>query len=857
MGLTSEALECLPDRTIVSMGVLISKYARHGQCAAALDCFQKMLTEGVKPDLGAFSWVLKACGNLGAIHYGRKVHAEIVERDFHTSTAIHGSLIHMYANCGYLNEACKVFSCVRNSNVITCSVMITGYIQHGCGFQALEFYRYMQQHGLKPDRVIFLCLLKACSSVEAIKEGRLLHDDIIRADLELDVTVGSTLLDMYSKYGSLDEAQEIFNRMPIRNIVPWNALMAGYVQHGNGLATLELFERVQQEALGLTKATYLGIIKACGSVKATSLGRRIHIMLLESGTTINGTVGNSLIDMYAKCGIPEKARRVFDELTTRDDVSWSSLIAGYVHNGCYSLAFELFEEVRMHDIKPDKFFFSSMLKACGNMKAIDRGQMLHGEVKKHGLEFDVVVGNTLIDMYAKCGRITDAREVFDNLPSRSEISWSAMISGYTLQGLGLSALEVFERMLEEGIPPGVTILPIVLKACGTIGALECGHQVHDLHVRQECKLDFTVGNALIDMYIKCESLKDARKVFDSLSGRDVVSWSTIISGCVQDDQGIPALHLYTQSQKEGITPDRVLILCVLKACGSAGTIEMGKIMHDKVIRQNLDADLAVGNTLLDMYTKCRSLEESLNVFDKLSNKNVVSWNAMIAGLAQHGYCRSALECFGDMLCQRIEPDSWTFSSILAACSEAALVKEGHRLFKAMETYYGIIPGVEHYNCIIDLFSRAGQMPEAKKLLRSMPVLPDITTWMSLLTASRMYGYVDLGLKCFNEVAQLEPDAAAIYALLSHMYADFNLFQDACKVQELKKCSSAWKKPGKACIEIGDSIQEFIVGEKSTSDTDLSRGLSRLLKEQGYTPRLDMIFETSENETGDLSRAWEL
>lgn len=221
---------------------------------------------------------------------------------------------------------------------------------------------------------------------------------------------------------------------------------------------------------------------------------------------------------------------------------------------------------------------------------------------------------------------------------------------------------------------------------------------------------------------------------------------------------------------------------------------------------------------------------------------------MIAGYSQHGYCRLALKCFEDMLCQSIEPDSWTFSSILSACSEAALVKEGYQYFKVMEKDHGIAPGVEHFNCIVDLLGRAGRVPEAKKLLQTMPVLPDITTWMSLLTASRMYGYVDLGIECFNEVARLEPDTAAVYALLSHMYADFDLWQDACKVQELKKCSSAWKKPGKACIETGHIVQEFTVGEKTglypCRMDQKARLLARLLKEQGYTPKLELIFESS-------------
>lgn len=225
---------------------------------------------------------------------------------------------------------------------------------------------------------------------------------------------------------------------------------------------------------------------------------------------------------------------------------------------------------------------------------------------------------------------------------------------------------------------------------------------------------------------------------------------------------------------------------------------------------------------------------------------------MIAGYAQHGYYKLALQCFDDMLCQSVKPDDWTFSSILTACSEAALVQKGYQYFKAMKEEHDITPSIEHFNCMVDLLGRAGRLPEARKLLESMPVLPDITTWMSLLTACRIYGNVELGRQCFNEVTRLEPDTAAVYTLLSHMYADFDMWEDAQTVQELKKCSSAWKKPGRACIETGHIMQEFTVGDKtalnSSSMFQKSQRLARYLKEQGYAPKLELIFESMESKS---------
>ena len=305
-------------------------------------------------------------------------------------------------------------------------------------------------------------------------------------------------------------------------------------------------------------------------------------------------------------------------------------------------------------------------------------------------------------------------------------------------------------------------------------------------------------------------------------------------------------------QNEGIDPDAVTFICILKACGMVGSLEIGDNIGVKVREKGfLQKDIMLGNALVDMYFKCGAIEKAQEVFEQLPVRDVVSWNAMISGYAELGFSKLALQCYEDMLNEGISPDSWTFSSLFSACSEAALVEEGYCYFKSMIHDHGITPSIEHFNSMIDLLGRAGHLLEARKVPQTMPFRPDITTWMSLLTGCRMYGNVELGKQCLHEISQLEPDSASVYTMLSNIFGEFGMLEDVKNVQGLKKYASAWKKPGRACIEVGHMMQEFVVGESiSLGSNDMYHKFQRLarkLKEEGYSPKLELIFESMESQ----------
>jgi pentatricopeptide repeat protein len=303
-------------------------------------------------------------------------------------------------------------------------------------------------------------------------------------------------------------------------------------------------------------------------------------------------------------------------------------------------------------------------------------------------------------------------------------------------------------------------------------------------MKDQSKVDVLVGNTLIDMYTKCGCLNDAHKVFFDLPDRDVVSWGTIISGYQQleDDFAAPLIP-FEMMQEENVEPDLVIILSILKSCSSIGALNCGRLLHDHVIRNGLESDFGVGNTLVDMYVNCGSLREGEVMFDRLANRNVVSWNAMIGGYAQHGYGELALQWFESMRLQSITPTYYTYISILAACSQSGEVEEGYRHFRAMYNSHKITPGDEHFNCMVNLLGHVGRLDEAEELLKSMPFLPDISGWMSLLTACSLFGNKDLGRRCLGEVARLTPDTySGLDILVFNIWAEKGIHSAECEEQ---------------------------------------------------------------------------
>ncbi|KAH7433254.1 hypothetical protein KP509_07G061700 [Ceratopteris richardii] len=473
---------------------------------------------------------------------------------------------------------------------------------------------------------------------------------------------------------------------------------------------------MQSEGISLDAVSFLCILNVCSHIGLVDKGKKIHDVVKNQGLLQNNVeLGTALVDMYAKCGSLSKAKCVFDSLLHRDVVCWNALIVGYMHDGQGERALDCFKRMKHDGITPDATTYACMLKACASIGACDEGQKIHDEIERQGLlEVDIMVGNALVDMYAKCGKLSKAQEVLHQLLFRDVVSWNALITGFAQGGLGEQALSCFEKMQSEGISPDAISFLCILNVCSHLGLVEKGKKIHDV-VKNQGLLQNNVelGTALVDMYAKCGALSKAKCVFDSLLHRDVVCWNALIIGYMHDGQGERALDCFKGMKHDGITPDATTCACMLKACASICACDEGQKIHDEIERQGLlEVEIMVGNALVDMYAKFGRLSKAQEVLHQLPFRDVASWNALITGFAQGGSGEQALSCFEKMQSEGISPDAVSFLCILNVCSHLGLVDKGYKYFVNMTTKYGIIPNSKCFTCIIDLFGCAGHLEKA-------------------------------------------------------------------------------------------------------------------------------------------------
>jgi len=650
------------------------------------------------------------------------------------------------------------------------NVKLARYVKSGHYEKTLELFEQMLQEGMLPDKFTFVPVLNACASLQALDKGRSIHAQILTSGFESDVYMGNSLVDMYSKCGSIDDAWRVFSKMPTRGAVAWSAIILGHVKCGQGHKALALSRQMQQEGVDPDPVTFVGILNACASVAALEEGKNVHDHIIRSGCESNVFVGSSLIDMYAKCGKLEEAQRVFDRMLIRNVVSWNAMIVGHVKCGYGQKALEIYQQMQLEGVEPNAFTFVAILNACASVGELEEGRRVHKQIIHSGCESDIFVSNSLIDMYAKCGCIEDSWRVFSTMHIRDVFAWSAMMLGYVKCGQGAKALELFRQMQLERVKPDPVIFVAVLNACASVIALPEGKRIHDQIIQNGCESEIFVASSLVDMYAKCGSIEDARRVFDRMSTCNVVAWNAMILGHVKCGQGQKALTLFRQMQQEGVQPDAATFVGALNACASIVALEEGQHVHKQIIENSFQSDISVSSSLIDMYAKCGSIEDAQNVFNGMATRNVVSWTAMLGCYAMHGHGKEALGHFEQMCQEDIEMDQVTFVALLSACSHAGLVDEGWCYFESMGLVHSISATVEHYACMVDLLGRAGHLQEAEDFINTMSFKPSASVWRALLCACRNHGNMEMGESIAKKLLALDPGNATIDLSLSNIYA---------------------------------------------------------------------------------------
>ncbi|XP_057464516.1 pentatricopeptide repeat-containing protein At1g11290, chloroplastic-like [Actinidia eriantha] len=414
-------------------------------------------------------------------------------------------------------------------------------------------------------------------------------------------------------------------------------------------------------------------------------------------------------------------------------------------------------------------------------------------------------------------------------------------------------------MMEKGLRPDKYAFPMALKSCAALSDLPAGRLIHQHSVCCGCGNDLYIDAALVDMYAKCGEVEAARQVFDKMSVRDLVCWTSMVSGYAHNGCNSEALEFFDLMRCSGVKPNRVGILSVLLACGNLGALRRGQWFHDYVIKTGFRSDILIATAIVDMYAKCGNLDLARALFNETTGKDVVCWSAMIGNYGIHGHGRRAIDLFHRMLKEAVRPNHVTFTCVLSACSHSGLIEEGNKYFRLMREEFGIEPKLSNYSCMVDLLGRSGQLSEAEKLIQTMPVEPDVSILGSLLGACRVHGNIDLAEKIADRIFQLDPFHAGYHVLLSNIYAAKSRWVEVEKIRKIMARRGTNKIEGFSLIEHNILIHKFGAGDKFHPQSEkiysLLEELAIPMKRLGYIPFTDCVLHDIEGEAKEAALSY--
>lgn len=538
-----------------------------------------------------------------------------------------------------------------------------------------------------------------------------------------------------------------------------------------------------------------GLLKQCLKFKTLRGGKQVHAWLVTRGTDLRILSLNSkLVGMYASCGDVKSATLVFKRIRNPNVFALNWMVLASAFEGYYKEAIGYFCSMKDSVFIYNKYTFSIVLKAFVGLLDLNKGKEVHCMVKQLGFESDVCVANALVDMYGKCGCIGYARTVFDRMAKRDIVSWTSMISGYCNVGKIEEALVLFERMKLEGLEPN----------------------------------DFT-WNALISGYARRGDSDGAFSLLSKMTREglvpDLVTWNAMIAGFVQGERAGDAFKLFQDMLVLGVKPNLVTVAGLLPACGMVSSIQRGRAIHGLVYRLEFDISNAfIASALIDMYSECGSFKDARTVFEKIHNKNVASWNAMIGCYGKHGMVNTSIQLFERMHGEGIQANDVTLLCVLSACSHSGYVEKGLEIFWSMKERYMVDGKKEHYACVVDMLSRSGRLVDAYELVKEMPIEVTKSIAGAFFNGCMIHGRRDLAEKMIDDVTRGDLKKPGSFAMLSAIYATSGERKEVRNtMKKIVKERKAQKEPACSQVEEKDEFVGVEI-EKENNEVSIKAGI---------------------------------
>ncbi|KAG6531434.1 pentatricopeptide repeat-containing protein At2g03380, mitochondrial-like [Zingiber officinale] len=507
---------------------------------------------------------------------------------------------------------------------------------------------------------------------------------------------------------------------------------------------------------------FLSLLSSCTDTLTLS---KIHGFILVHGLNNHLPCQTKLFSCYASLADLESARKVFDRIPDPDLYSWKVLFRGFILNEQYREAIWYYSQMRCRFCGHDNIIFSRVLKACIELLDLDEGKKLHGHIIKVG-DPDCFVLNNLIDMYAKCGDMDSSRRLFDGTQDRNAISWATVISGYAHNDCGAEALRFFNHMQRSNNELDEYTVVSLLTSCSVIGALHQGKWVHGCAIKLGMCTNPFVGSALVDMYAKRGDITDARYVFDEFKNMDAISWTAMIVGYTQRNYPQDALKLFSDKKWMVLVPNSVTISSILSAAAQLRDMKLGSSIHSLGLKLGVEKCLVVMNALIDMYAKCCMLFEANSIFKGVHCKDIVTWNAMVAGHSQNHQGVEALSLFNTMRSEGCSPDAVTVVCAISSCISLGDFLLGS-CFHAYSIMFGFLTNIHVGTALLNFYNKYGDVKLANRIFHEM-IERNTVTWCAMLGGYGMQGdyagSVDIFKKMLKE--DLQPNDATFTTILS-------------------------------------------------------------------------------------------
>ncbi|XP_031504753.1 pentatricopeptide repeat-containing protein At4g08210-like isoform X2 [Nymphaea colorata] len=620
-------------------------------------------------------------------------------------------------------------------------------------------------------------ILRGCrkrgSSVSGMKA---IHCWLIKGGFCQEMFVANNLIVIYADCRCLECAKQVFDEMPEKNAASWTSLISCCTRLGMPEMALEVFGKMQLEREEPNCFALASAAKACAVQKNMDMG-------------------------YTLEGWMDEAARLFDLMPKPDVVSWNTMIAGYASRNECQLVLECVFLMHRYDVDLDQFTFPCVLEVCGSFGVVEFGKQIHAYVIRSGYESNFFVATALIDLYSQCNCVNEARKLFISYSTHDYPPlWNSMLACYANSGQIHDLLNLGSQMHNYGLIMDSFTYISILKACIYELNFGLGQQVHGLIVSSGFQFDIALGSLLVYFYAGCGKIRDAWKFFFCLPDPDVVAWTGLISGCVQQGSNAVAISLFRDMVRLDVEMDHFVVSSILKACSALATLGVGKQIHAFAIKVGFDLEAVTQTALVDMYCKSGEIEDGEVLFENLAQRDTVCWTGMITGCARHGRAKEAIHYFQRMVDSGVEPNEVTFASVLSACRHAGLTDEAWVYFRSMREKHGLTPRREHYCCMVDLLSQAGFFGKAERLILQMPFEPDETIWKSLLGACRIHRNLEHGNCAANHLLAITPRDTSVYIMLSNIYASLGMWAESTRCREMVK-SIGKNVPGSSWIEV--------------------------------------------------------